>query len=86
MIACFGLLGIVALTFRNKAKEISVRKVLGADFGNLVVLLLKDFTILILVAVIIATPIVIWIMQNWLQILPIALRLIPSFSLALECF
>ena len=67
MIACFGLLGIVALTFRNKAKEISVRKVLGADFGNLVVLLLKDFTILILVAVIIATPIVIWIMQNWLQ-------------------
>jgi putative ABC transport system permease protein len=32
-----------------------------------VVLLLKDFTILILIAVIIATPVVIWIMQNWLQ-------------------
>jgi putative ABC transport system permease protein len=30
-------------------------------------LLLKDFTILILIAVIIATPVVIWIMQNWLQ-------------------
>jgi putative ABC transport system permease protein len=67
LIACFGLLGIAALTFRNKTKEISVRKVLGAEFGNLVVLLLKDFTILILVAVIIATPVVIWIMQNWLQ-------------------
>ncbi|HEY8511013.1 MAG TPA: ABC transporter permease [Cyclobacteriaceae bacterium] len=67
LIACFGLLGIAALTFRNKTKEISVRKVLGAELGNLVVLLLKDFTILILVAVIIATPVVIWIMQNWLQ-------------------
>lgn len=67
LIACFGLLGIAALTFRNKTKEISVRKVLGAEFRNLVVLLLKDFTILILIAVIIATPVVIWIMQNWLQ-------------------
>ena len=67
LIACFGLLGIAALTFRNKTKEISVRKVLGAEFRNLVFLLLKDFTILILIAVIIATPVVIWIMQNWLQ-------------------
>ncbi len=67
LIACFGLLGIAALTFRNRIKEISVRKVLGAEFGSLVVLLLKDFTILILVAAIVATPVVIWIMQNWLQ-------------------
>lgn len=67
LIACFGLLGIAALTFRNKTKEISVRKVLGAEFFSIIVLLLKDFTVLILVAIAIATPVVFWLMNNWLQ-------------------
>jgi putative ABC transport system permease protein len=67
LIACFGLLGIAALTFRNKTKEISVRKVLGARHSNIIFLLLKDFTVLILLAIIIATPITVWIMGDWLQ-------------------
>jgi len=45
----------------------SVRKVLGAEFFSIIVLLLKDFTILILVAIAIATPVVYWLMNNWLQ-------------------
>ena len=86
LIACFGLLGIAALTFRNKTKEISVRKVLGAEFRNLVVLLLKDFTILILIAVIIATPVVIWIMQNWLQNFAYRVRLNPIIFIGAGMF
>ena len=67
LIACFGLLGIAALTFRNKTKEISVRKVLGAEFSSIIILLLKDFTILILTAIFIAIPVAAWMMNNWLQ-------------------
>ena len=67
VIACFGLLGIAALTFRNKIKEVSIRKVLGAEYPNLIFLLLKDFTQLILIAIVIAVPIAVWMMNNWLQ-------------------
>jgi putative ABC transport system permease protein len=67
LIACFGLLGIAALTFRTKTKEVSIRKVLGADFSNLVFLLVKDFTLLILIAIFIAVPLSIWMMSGWLQ-------------------
>ncbi|HEY5823426.1 MAG TPA: ABC transporter permease, partial [Cyclobacteriaceae bacterium] len=67
LIACFGLLGIATLTFRNKTKEISVRKVLGADFASIIFLLLKDFTALIILAILIATPISLWMMNDWLQ-------------------
>lgn len=67
IIASLGLLGIAALTFRQRTKEISVRKVLGASLSNLVVLLVKDFTRLVLVAVVLAVPMVWWIMNGWLE-------------------
>jgi len=67
VIACFGLLGIAALTFRNKTKEVSIRKVLGAEFPGLIYLLLKDFTLLIVMAIVIAIPVSVWLMNSWLQ-------------------
>jgi len=67
LIACFGLLGIAALTFRNRTKEISLRKVMGAGHLSLITLLLKDFTRLIIIAIIIATPVSLWLMNTWLQ-------------------
>jgi putative ABC transport system permease protein len=67
IIACFGLLGIAAFTFRNKVKEISLRKVMGANFPHLVSLLLKDFSLLIIISVVIATPIAFFTMNSWLQ-------------------
>jgi putative ABC transport system permease protein len=67
IIASMGLLGIAALSFRQRTKEVSVRKVLGASVSNLVVLLLRDFTKLVLIAVALAVPLVWWIMSDWLQ-------------------
>ncbi|MBI3481773.1 MAG: hypothetical protein HY015_02140 [Bacteroidetes bacterium] len=67
VIASLGLLGIAALTFRQRTKEISVRKVLGASLSNLVVLLVKDFTKLVLIAIVIAVPLVWWVMSGWLE-------------------
>jgi len=66
-IASIGLLGIAALSFRQRTKEVSIRKVLGASLSNLIVLLVKDFTQLVLIAVALAVPLVWWVMQNWLQ-------------------
>jgi len=66
-IASMGLLGIAALAFRQRTKEVSIRKVLGASLSNLIVLLLKDFTRLVLFAIVLTVPLVWWLMNNWLQ-------------------
>jgi putative ABC transport system permease protein len=67
IIACFGLLGIATLTFKQKTKEVSIRKVLGASMTNLIVLLVKDFTKVVLIAIVLAVPLVWWIMRGWLN-------------------
>jgi len=46
---------------------VSIRKVLGASLSNLIVLLLKDFTRLVLFAIVLTVPLVWWLMNNWLQ-------------------
>jgi len=66
-IACIGLLGIAALTFRQKTKEVSVRKVLGATRTNLMLMLIGDFSKMILIAVALAVPLVWYLMSQWLQ-------------------
>jgi putative ABC transport system permease protein len=67
IIACLGLLGLVTFEARQRIKEIGVRKVLGADIGNIVALLSKDFLKLIGIAALIAFPITWIVMQKWLQ-------------------
>ncbi|CAN5222636.1 ABC transporter permease [soil metagenome] len=67
VIAAFGLLGIAALNFRQKTKEISVRKVLGASLPSLMALLMRDFTRLIILAIVLATPLCWWMMNRWLE-------------------
>lgn len=66
LIASLGLFGMSLLSFSQKTKELSVRKVLGATLRNMLVLLIGDFTKLILLAVVLAAPLAWWIMNNWL--------------------
>ncbi|MBL7849361.1 MAG: ABC transporter permease [Cyclobacteriaceae bacterium] len=66
-IACFGLLGIAALSFRQKVKEVSIRKVMGASVERIIMLLLGDFTRMVLAAVAVAVPVTWWAMNNWLS-------------------
>lgn len=67
-IACLGLFGLAAFTTEQRAKEISIRKALGASLSQLVVLLSKDFTALVLVAFLIAGPLAYYMMETyWLQ-------------------
>jgi len=67
IIAAMGLFALASLMFANKAKEIGIRKVLGAQPVHLVIMLLKNFTLLVIAGIIIAIPIAWMIMSNWLQ-------------------
>ncbi len=67
-IACLGLFGLAAFTTEQRAKEISIRKALGASMPNLITLLSKDFTLLVLLAFLIAGPLAYYVMETyWLQ-------------------
>lgn len=66
-IACLGLLGLAAFTAEQRTKEIGVRKVLGASVTQIVMLLSKDFTVLVLLATAIASPVAYWMLARWLQ-------------------
>ena len=66
LIACLGLLGLAAFTAQQRTKEIGVRKVLGASVPQIAVLLSKDMTGLVVIAVLLATPISYVAMQRWL--------------------
>jgi ABC-type antimicrobial peptide transport system permease subunit len=66
-ISCLGLLGLVMFTAGQRAKEIGIRKVLGANTASLFALLSKDFIWLVGIAMVIASPLAWWAMNNWLQ-------------------
>ncbi|MEM7658737.1 MAG: FtsX-like permease family protein [Bacteroidota bacterium] len=66
-IACLGLLGLAAFTAEQRTKEIGIRKVLGASVAELVVLLGKEFTWLVLIALAFAVPLAIWLLSGWLE-------------------
>lgn len=66
-IALLGLLGLSSFIAEQKTKEIGIRKVLGASVGNVLGLLYKEFIVLILIAYIIAIPVSIWQLNNWLD-------------------
>jgi ABC-type antimicrobial peptide transport system permease subunit len=51
----------------QRKKEIGIRKVLGAPVQDIVILLSKEFTILVMIAFVIASPIAWYFMQQWLQ-------------------
>lgn len=67
IIVLLGVFGIVAFTLTKRRKEIAVRKVLGADIKNIILLFIKDYAILILIANIIAWPLAYIISNQWLQ-------------------
>ncbi len=67
LIACLGLFALASFTTEQRTKEIGVRKVLGASVPQVVALLTRDFTRLIMVAFLIAAPAAYVLMQRWLE-------------------
>jgi len=66
-IALLGLLGLSSFVAEQKTKEIGIRKVMGATFGNILLLLYREFIYLILIAFAIAIPVAWWQLSNWLD-------------------
>ena len=66
-ICCLGLLGLVIYTTTHRAKEIGIRKVLGASVAQIMGLLSGDFVKLVALAFLIATPLAWWAVHTWLN-------------------
>ena len=66
-VASLGLFGLASFTAQLRIKEIGIRKVLGASVSNLVLMLSKEFALLVGIANLIAWPIAYYAMNRWLQ-------------------
>ncbi|MGV3539717.1 MAG: ABC transporter permease [Rufibacter sp.] len=66
-IACLGLFGLASYTAEQRTKEIGIRKVLGSSVRDIMLLLSKDFAVLVIVAIVLATPVAWYSMDKWLQ-------------------
>lgn len=66
LIACLGLFALASLSAANRTKEISIRKVFGADLWRLLLLLNRDILLLALIAFAIGAPLAAYFMQDWL--------------------
>jgi ABC-type antimicrobial peptide transport system permease subunit len=62
-----GLYGLVSFMAAQRTKEVGIRKVLGASVTNILYLFSKEFTVLIIVAFVIAVPAAWYLMNNWLE-------------------
>lgn len=66
-IACLGLFGLSSYTITQRAKEIGIRKVLGASVSEIVHLLSLNFAKTIMMAALIALPVAYFLMEQWLS-------------------
>lgn len=66
-VACLGLFGLVEYSVNQRNKEVSIRKVFGANVSSLLILLTRSYFILVLVAFVIIIPLSYYFAQEWLD-------------------
>lgn len=66
LVSCLGSYGLAMLLARQKEKEISIRKVLGASLAQIITILTRNYFLLILIASVLAIPLAYWAMNEWL--------------------
>jgi len=67
IITLLGVLGLVSLSIHKRVKEIGIRKVLGASIQSILLLFVKEFAGILLVAGAVACPVAYLLMNNWLN-------------------
>ena len=79
VVACLGLFGVAAFSVERRTKEIGVRKVFGARSKDIVRLLMRQFSIPILIASLIAWPLAYLYLHHWLEQYPSRISLSPLY-------
>ena len=67
LLACLGLFAVTAYAVIQRTKEIGIRKVLGANISSIILLIAKDFLLLVVIAAAIGSPIAWYVSGKWLQ-------------------
>lgn len=70
ILSCMGLMGFVGTQIRQKLKEVSIRKVVGAQSSQIFRLYLSKYLILLAIGVVIGISVAYWLMDNWLSNYP----------------
>lgn len=78
IISCLGLYGLSSFVAERRAKEIGIRKVLGATIGNITTLLSAEFLWIVLISFMLAFPISYWAIGSWLE--TFAYRIEPGIA------
>ncbi|MFL5739095.1 MAG: ABC transporter permease [Flavisolibacter sp.] len=85
-ISCLRLYGLVSFMALHRTKEVGIRKVLGATVTNIIYLFSEEFSLLLIVAFILAARIAYCMMNNWLQNFVFRIQMEGwTFLLALFC-
>jgi ABC-type antimicrobial peptide transport system permease subunit len=66
-ISCLGLFGLAAYVAQQRTREIGIRKVLGATEGQVLVLISREFVLLVVLSCIVASPLAFYFMRGWLR-------------------
>ncbi len=67
VVSSLGLLGLISFAVERRAKEIGIRKVLGASVRSILMLISKEFVLLTVVALVIALPLTVIYLNSWLE-------------------
>ncbi len=67
VVSCLGLFGLATLIMARRTKEIGIRKTMGASAVHIMIMISREFAILVGIAVIVAIPIAFFGLQAWLQ-------------------
>jgi len=67
LIACMGLLGLATFTLRRRTKELGIRKVLGAGNMHVILLISREYFLLIMISGLLAIPMAVYLLNRWLE-------------------
>ena len=75
LISALGLFGLSSFLIEQRAKEISIRKVLGGSEKQIIFTLVKEYVILVLIAGLLISPVVYFFIEKWLNSFAYHIRL-----------
>ncbi|MBL0745612.1 ABC transporter permease [Chryseolinea lacunae] len=67
LIGCLGLYGLITFVVNRKGKEVAIRKVLGANVSQILLMFSREYVQLVALSFILAVPVAYYVVNNWLS-------------------